>query len=64
MNEYLVVYLEPTDYYIKVIKYGWNGEEEDVIKHSEIKNTIIKANNKKEIYEKIDYEIINIIELN
>ena len=60
MKKYLVIYLKPTNYYIEVKKYGWNGEEKDVINYKELCNEIVKANSKEEIY--ID-NIINIIEL-
>ncbi len=64
MNKYLIVYLEPTDYYIKVVKYGWNGEKEDTIKYNETKTTIVEANSKEEAYSKCEYDVINIIKLN
>ena len=64
MNKYLIVYLEPTDYYIKVIKNGWDGVEEDIEDYKKIETAIVEANNKEEAYNKIEYEVINIIKLN
>lgn len=64
MNKYLVVYLLPTDYYIEVVKYGWDGKEEDTVTYNETKTTIVEANNKEEAYNKCEYEVINIIKLN
>jgi len=64
MNRYLVVYLLPTDYYIKVIKNNLYGEKEDTTKYNEIGTAIVEANNKEEAFNKIEYEVINIIKLN
>ena len=64
MNKYLIVYLEPTDYYIKVVKYGWNYKSEENINYKETKTTIFEAKSKEEAYNKCEYEVINIIKLN
>ena len=64
MNKYLIVYLKTTDYYIKVIKNGWDGVIEDIEDYKKIETAIVEANNKEEAYNKIEYEVINIIKLN
>lgn len=64
MNKYLIVYLEPTDYYIKVVKYGWNDEVEEKVNHKETKTAIFEAESKEEAYNKCEHEVINIIKLN
>lgn len=64
MNKYLIVYLEPTDYYIELVKFGWNGEEKETVNYKETKTTIVEANSIEEAYSKCEYEVINIIKLN
>ena len=64
MNKYLIVYLEPTDYYIEVVKFGWNGEERETVNYKETKTVIFEAKSKEEAYNKCEYEVINIIKLN
>lgn len=64
MNKYLIVYLEPTDYYIEVVEYGWNGKEKVGVKYKKTSTKLVEAENKEEVYNKCEYEVINIIKLN
>lgn len=64
MNKYLIVYLEPANYYIEVVKYGCDGKEKETIEYKETKTAIFEAKSKEEASNKCEYEVINIIKLN